>query len=106
MEQPAFITNERLNEFCKHQQAIEDKLSKVADDLKELKDAFNKMVVKMDERCDGICSIIGEVPKEKTVMQCIRENNARTDRMWWSIVVVFSVLQFLANFPKIATLFN
>ena len=106
MEQPAFITNERLNEFCKHQQAIEDKLSKVADDLKELKDAVNDQRKEFAKYQSNMVAKIGEVPKEKTVMQCIRENNARTDRMWWSIVVVFSVLQFLANFPKIATLFN
>ena len=51
MEQPAFITNERLNEFCKHQQAIEDKLSEVADDLKELKDAFNDQAKEYKNIC-------------------------------------------------------
>lgn len=101
MEQPAIISNERLNEFCKHQQAIEDKLSEVADDLKELKDAFNNQA----KEYKNICALIGEVPQGKSVMQCVRENANRTEKMWWAMIVVLGVIEFLANFPKLAGLF-
>ena len=101
MNNQVIITNERLTEFCKHQQAIEDKLSEVADDLKELKDAFNDQT----KEYKNICALIGEVPAGKSVMQCVRENANRTEKMWWAMIVVFAVIEFLANFPKLAGLF-
>ena len=101
MNNQVIITNERLTEFCKHQQAIEDKLSEVADDLKELKDAFNDQA----KEYKNICALIGEVPAGKSVMQCVRENANRTEKMWWAMIVVLGVIEFLANFPKLAGLF-
>ena len=102
MNNQAIITNERLNDFCKHQQAIEDKLNEVSTDLKELKDSFNEQT----KEYKNICALIGEVPAGKSVMQCVRENASRTDRMWWAMIVVLGVIEFLANFPKIAGLFD
>lgn len=117
------ITNEKYTEFCKKQQSIEDKITEVACDLKELKDGFAeqrrdfakyrsdtgdlvcRMTAKMDDRCDGICNLIGEVPRDKTVMQCIRDNEKQISRFSYGVLLVIGVIQILANYPKISSLF-
>jgi len=38
-------------------------------------------------------------------MQCVRENANRMEKMWWAMIVVLGVIEFLANFPKLAGLF-
>ena len=124
MNNQVIITNEKLVEFCKHQERIEANLETLCRDVKELKvsmekqrndfakyrsdnaDEATRMRREMDRRCEGICDLIGEVPKDKTVMQCVRDNSARMEKLWWGIILVFGVIQFLANYPKFATMFG
>ena len=124
MNNQVIITNEKLVDFCKHQERIEANLEILCRDVKELKismekqrndfakyrsdnaDQATRMMAEVDRRCDGICTLIGEVPRDKTVMQCVRDNTARMEKLWWGIILVFGVIQFLANYPKFAAMFG
>jgi hypothetical protein len=106
MENQAIITNEKWTDFCKHQERIETNLEILCRDVKEMKATLEKQKDDTNRRCDNLCELIGEVPQGKTVMQCVRDNSARMEKIWWGIIVVFAVIEFFANYPKLMSMFN
>jgi hypothetical protein len=134
MEQDVKLKTEDIMKFCERLKGLEDKIdaqSKQLDEVKQLRSDFAKyrsdrgdetarmgaaLEKQLETLRDGICCKIGEVPGGKSVMQIISVNreeqdklntaqDRRIDKVYWTVGVVLVVIEFMANYNKLATIF-
>jgi hypothetical protein len=130
--QAVCLTTKDITGFCERMKGIEDKISILCDQMKEVKDGFEKqrvdfavyrsdmgdvvsrMGAKLETQIENIekntDEKIGEVPSGKTVMSCFRENENRINKIYWfaGLVPVLWVgaLWILENLSKIYLFFK
>jgi hypothetical protein len=134
MEQDVKLKTEDIMKFCERLKGLEDKIDAQSEKLcvidslrKDLaeyrsdnrteithtKAIFESQLEKVKEM---FCCKVGEVPEGKSVMQLFAASkeeqdrlntmqDRRIDKVYWTVGVILVVIEFMANYNKLATIF-